>query len=216
MRPPGGVCFRLLSSRLPTTCRIRSTSAITVRSDGPATETSTPFSSATYWYKSATSARSETTSTGCRCSFITPVSASEISIRVLSMVMIRSDSSAQSSRASRKTSTVLSDCNAVSIPARRRVTGVRRSWATLSRAARMPVSSSSIFSSMVLKRRTSSSSSSPLCRDGTLASILPVSMLRTTWIRSRTGRRERKARKNPPAKPKSINGAMIAAKILPK
>ena len=48
-RPPAGVYLTALSSRFPSTWRIRSASAVTGSRSMGATASSTPFSSATYW-----------------------------------------------------------------------------------------------------------------------------------------------------------------------
>ncbi len=85
-----------------------------------------------------------------------------MSIKVSTMPTTRSDSSTQSAKASRLASSPAEEASACSAPARRRVSGVRRSWATVSRAPRMPAINVSIRESMPLNRRASSSNSSPL------------------------------------------------------
>ena len=98
---------------------------------------------------------------GSRRSAIVPVSASEMSISVLSIATTRSDSSRQSASASRS-ATGSSLRSAASAMPRSRVIGVRRSCATLSSAPRMPAITASMRSSMALTSALSSSSASPV------------------------------------------------------
>ena len=72
------------------------------------------------------------------------------------MVTTRSDSSKQSASASRMAPSPASDLSACSAMPRRRVTGVRRSCATLSSAFFMPAIKASIFANIWLNRTTSS------------------------------------------------------------
>ena len=108
-----------------------------------------------------------------------PASAALMSMSVLSMLRTRSDSSMQSASASRAAPGSAAGCMASSAVPRIRVSGVRRSWATLSNDSRMARINDSFFSSKVLKMRTSSSNSSRDLRVGTRASSLPVR--RISW-----------------------------------
>ncbi len=140
-----------------------------------------------------------------------PDSASVTSSTALSIVSTRSASSAQSARASRAAAGGASSASAVSAEARRRVSGVRRSCATLSRASRMARSSAPFFSSTRLNCRASSASSLAACVSGTRSARLPVLMMARA-VRSipRTGLVERCANTAPTPRPSSSVGPMAA------
>ena len=170
------------------------------------------FSSATSSYSSTTFASSEARELFSRFSFITPASASVMSMSAVSMVRTRSDSSTQSAKASRAAGSGVA-CTASSAAARRRVSGVRRSWVTLSNASRMPWISAWFLSSTRLNWRARSSSSVRRALAGTRADRLPVSMMaRVVATTSRTGLVARWAKNAPPSTPSISVGVITIRK----
>ena len=130
------------------------------------------------------------------------------------MDTMRRVSSAQSSRASRRASGSFFVAAAISTAARVRVAGVRRSWATLSRASRMPLMRLLILSSMALNSRASSLSSSSAPSSGTRASMRPVSMARTVSMSPWMGLSVRRASRKPAVSPTRATRAMMPAKMI--
>ena len=134
-----------------------------------------------------------------------PLSASEMSISVLSITSTRSDSSTQSAspRGSGRTAARQSpgggEASAISAVPRSRVSGVRRSCETLSSAPRIAVTSPSILSSIVLNSDVSSSIASPVpverdARVGSAGADDPLD-----GERQPANRKERRLRRQPAA-----------------
>ena len=193
-RPPRGVYLTALSMRLAATCSSRVRSPSTTGSaasgnsptgsdeapDEAVVDNVIPFASATSRYKSIARSTISDSRTGSRRNCIVPLSASEMSISVVSITSTRSASSMVSASASRYRSRSGGPASAISAVPRSRVNGVRRSCDTLSSEPCIAVTSLSILSSMVLNSVVSSSRASPVPLSDTRESVRPVRMMRRT------------------------------------
>ena len=111
---------------------------------------------------------------------------------------MRSVSSMQSASASRAPAGLSLCCRAISAPARSRVSGVRRSWATLSSASRIARNKEPFRSSKVLNCRTRSPTSSSRWGPSTRADRSPVVTMRcAVAATARTGLMARQASQAP-------------------